>query len=541
MRKELLYVAATMALVIGLGAGVPNWKGVAVRTDLPGNTSSVSSITFAGGVTAAQFVGSGSLLTGVLKPPDTNGYASTADLTSTNQYWDVDTLTAPATSGSIVYDDPGGGDPYENLSIAVYPIYSNAIGRVFGTPLTDQQNIPMAYYRWTWDAQPGAVGYFVHIHNFYPPESDKYVEQAGTSIIVSEPFSGDDITPKPSTVARTNDIPSSFIATTTNFDTFVPWSATGALHNPVIQSTNWTAYADQQFPVWSPPYFSNIRTALHWLAQGPDGTRTNHAILKITGMHRLSGKTYTLNDDALDFLSIDAGESTVWADVSQCSDVKGCVTLGSRVDHVQVKGGKWIGYQDSNKNGTALKMEGKYCGLIGVDGITEGSNWNATSAIQMDGFMGYMLGCMARIGTNASGRGNYSPLVCCGSSSLIMNCVFDFSQKPNSFFHLGQDQGKKGFQYVDCKFKFVTSGSDALFIRVSAMYKWINCIFANATNAANQWPVIGRTGDVATTNFVINCVFNQQNWFTNCIMISNNVSVADETTGFDGVLLTPPD
>ena len=55
MRKELLYVAATMALVIGLGAGTPNWKGVSVRTDLPGNTSSVSSITFAGGVTAASF------------------------------------------------------------------------------------------------------------------------------------------------------------------------------------------------------------------------------------------------------------------------------------------------------------------------------------------------------------------------------------------------------------------------------------------------------------------------------------------------------
>ncbi|MCC6356670.1 MAG: hypothetical protein IT577_22520 [Verrucomicrobiae bacterium] len=71
MRRELRFLAAGVAALV-LTAQVVNWRGVSVNTAT--GIANVTGIAFYGGVTGAQFVGGGGGLTGVLKPPDTNGF-----------------------------------------------------------------------------------------------------------------------------------------------------------------------------------------------------------------------------------------------------------------------------------------------------------------------------------------------------------------------------------------------------------------------------------------------------------------------------------
>lgn len=71
MRRELLFVAAGIAALV-LTAQVVNWRGVSVNTAT--GIANVTNIGFRGQVTASNFVGNGSALTGIASP-ETNWWA----------------------------------------------------------------------------------------------------------------------------------------------------------------------------------------------------------------------------------------------------------------------------------------------------------------------------------------------------------------------------------------------------------------------------------------------------------------------------------
>ena len=504
-----------------------------------------SNLTVVTVITSGQFVGDGSGLSG---------------LNGTNLVWDVDVLTAPATTGAVAWSEGASGNTYANTEVEVWPIYSNAVGRVFGTSMEGSYNSGgETYHVWTWDAQPGAVGYLLRGLNVTTDETTYKEVAAGTlSINFGDLSGGSNIDPKPSSVARTNDVLSTWLPTYNGADgtqammlAMSPLTnaaatvaqlvgATSAIPiNPVLQASNRTAYADPQFPLWSPPYFGNIQSALTWLgsASFADGTVSNHGVLKISGQWSVSGNRIQVSSDKYDWIEIDASGAAIECNVASVGNEYGWLDFNTGVDRVRINGGRWRAWQNSNNNGQLIKIRGPYASLSDMDVWTAGSNWNQTCGIRVDGAFATADGIRASIASTANGSGGYTPVQINGSSCLVQRSSWDMWAKPNSF--LGHAAGN-GRQFVNCTFRgYNYSANYPLFFNVGEGDRWENCTFANVVNptfATNApWPVIGRTSETPRNFYVNNCIFNQIDWYTNHVpAISNNVMIS---TNYPGIVV----
>ncbi len=558
----ILRVAAAGA-IIALIAGAPgtNYLNNAVLTGfsdvrgklvvtgdaaVAGSLAVTGSGAFGGGVTALHFVGSGAMLSGI---PSTNGLASTGyvaaavagstqaiSVTTTNQFWDVDTLVAPATTGGVTYFNPGSGPTYSYSAIEVWPVYSNEIGRVFGSPMTDSRSAGDEYHGWAWDGQSNAVGYLVHANVLISPDYFDYYTNlpAGALSIAVSQWPGSDTSPKPTSVSRTNEIVSSYlvslageggsnairsiaapmtngaatmsdlagatngIATMTNGLASTGYVASAVAAASAFPPTNRVAYADPQFPVWAPPYFGNIQSALVWLGSSgfPDGTHTNHGVLRISGQWSVSGARLDVTTDKYDWLTIIADGATIDCNVANVGNEKGWLDFGSSVERVTIRGGKWAAWQNFNNNGSILYLRGAMCAVTDADLWTYGSNWNLTAAVFLKGAFASAARCTARIAPGPKGSGNYLPInfpANGGTTSLVTDCAFDLWEVPGKYFHLGGDQGQSVHQFVRCIFRHYNwSYSAPLFIRVAPGDRWESCTFANVVN-----PALYVTGQVA--------------------------------------------
>jgi hypothetical protein len=246
--------------------------------------------------------------------------------------------------------------------------------------------------------------------------------------------------------------------------------------------TNRTAYADPSFPLYSPPYFGNIQSALVWIgsASFPDGTKTNHGVLRISGQWSLSGNRIDCTSDKYDWLEIDAARATLSCDVSGVGDVKGYLSFGTGVERVHIYGGKWHAWQNAGNNGMLVRLQGNYCRVSGLDCWTSGSNWNATAAIRLDGIMGSATGTRASIAPGSRGSGTHVPLVLYGATSLVAGCSFDLWEKPNSYFN---NLGSAQHQFLGCVFRaYNYTVSLPLFLNLGEGDRWEGCTFANVVN-----------------------------------------------------------
>lgn len=135
MRRELLFVAAGVAALV-LTAQVVNWRGVSVNTAT--GIANVTNIGFRGTVTASNFVGDGSALTGIASPEtnwwavfniiDPAGYANGgqplySDVTlkcSTNGMWHYSGIT-PVFRYTTADPQLNGSPGWENFATNWYP------------------------------------------------------------------------------------------------------------------------------------------------------------------------------------------------------------------------------------------------------------------------------------------------------------------------------------------------------------------------------------------------------------------------------------
>jgi hypothetical protein len=188
MRRELLHVAAGLALVYLIGAAaIPTWRGVEVRTSTA--VANVTNITFVGAVTAAQFVGGGGGLTGVAGP-ETNWWAvfRIPNHDGMNLYYDF-TLKA-STNVTADYDggcvfvltsadaDLDGTPAGERFSTNWYP-------RIFFTHAQDWETYdPRTVQAWKNDSTASSLDNYLSVgfdpHNLhYLPEWVVMVRDTG--------------------------------------------------------------------------------------------------------------------------------------------------------------------------------------------------------------------------------------------------------------------------------------------------------------------------------------------------------------------------
>lgn len=184
----------------------------------------------------------------------------------TSHLTDIDTYVAPASAGTPTWYDPENGQSWDATEIRVYPMYSNALGVVYGDALSASHWGGNSYQAWAWPAQTGAFLYHVHAHTYYGvDETDVYGQTSATNIMV-DALTGTNIASRPSTLASTNEIRSLYLmslygsggsnaitsiaAPLTN--SLVPWEATNAfLHAP---ATN---------PFITAPVATGIAQAVH--------------------------------------------------------------------------------------------------------------------------------------------------------------------------------------------------------------------------------------------------------------------------------------
>jgi len=257
-------------------------------------------------------------------------------------------------------------------------------------------------------------------------------------------------------------------------------------------TTNRTAYADPSFPLYSPPYFGNIQSALVWLGSSafPNGTLTNHGVLRISGQWTLSGTRIDCTSDKYDWLEIDATRASIDCNVASVGDGLGWFNFGSSVERVFIYGGKWAAWQNAGNNGQIVRAQGKYCRVSNLDCWTYGSNWNVTAALRLDGAQGSASGVRASIASGNKGSGGYVPLLIMGATSLITGCTYDLWEKPNSYINM---LGNPQHQYLGCVFRtYHYTASLPLFLSLGEGARWEGCTFANVVN-----PTTYTTGQVS--------------------------------------------
>ncbi|MCC6354869.1 MAG: hypothetical protein IT577_13350 [Verrucomicrobiae bacterium] len=160
MRRELLFLAAGVA-ALALTAQVVNWRGVSVNTAT--GIANVTNIGFRGQVTASNFVGDGSALTGIASP-ETNWWAVFSIPNDDPNWFD---FTLKASTNAFRSDWPGGN------STKVF-IYTSVEPRLNGTP--SWETFATNWY-------PRTYFYFDHDYNTHSVWNPNPVDPTGTASI----------------------------------------------------------------------------------------------------------------------------------------------------------------------------------------------------------------------------------------------------------------------------------------------------------------------------------------------------------------------
>lgn len=556
--------ASTNGLVAEAALGLLAWSN-AVPWSLvegeptflvPGDTNGYASLSdlgtlaFSNAVPWALVEGEPTFLT----PADTNGNWGYA----TTQIYQPGTLgpfsDAPA-SASLQSYNGGSGETYYNSgfdhAIRVHAYRTNFAGTkyyatayaqsdTFNDGSGESENYTLS---WQWGAVAGAHGYLVLKSDTYSGYAYDYGIETTSTSWEDDGTGFSALTATPTT------------AITSNLVT-VPTLQTAVLHGAVLRgttdvsqatllglptssslfpATNWVAYANPSFPLWSPPYFGNIQSALVWLASaGSSPSATNHACLQISGQWRLSGGRHDASSANLAYLSIDASAADITCDVGGVGDVKGWITFGSSVRPVFVKGGRWYAYQTTNNNGAILKFDGGRAFVSDALAVSFGTNNNLVAAFTLAGQSNFINNCVALTSKNISGTGFFNPInipANGGSFSLFKDTVWDVSAQRTTYFHLGQDAGSKGHQFLRCTFIANTTNL-ALFLQVPHGAKWEGCNFVNLNQT---FPLIGRvSGDtLQATVSVVNCSFNTTNIFGRAYYLTTGAVQIVE--GYEGI------
>lgn len=507
--------------------------------------------------------GDGSDLSGVLKPADTNGHLTSA----TDAWWDVDTLTAQATTGSVVYSEGGSGNTYTQTSIDVYPIYSNSIGRVFGTPMSASEAGADRYHVWTWDAQPNAVGYLLHGVN--DTTLDEYFKEVGSGTVTinfTDLGGGADINPKPSAIAKTNEIVSTWLVIGTEpgivlgpswtnalapfsvTNLFVPWSRTNEFATPgqvagatnnlasggsVYPATNATIYVDPSFP--GPfPYMTSLVQALDAVAGiGGERSISNRTTIRVSGRNRfVADGSHTYSTSNYNYLALIAEpDAVIWTDITPVADAQAFITISS--SNVMVDGGKWISYNTSGDNERFLSLSGKFPNIFRSTWVSDGPNGNMNGALSLkNSAFAWVNGCQFFQGATA-GSGCRPIDIEAAAYSTIQNSIIQMWRSGNIALNLNN---ATEIEFLNCSMVCSNTSTSQAFLRLhpaNAVYEGCSFVNLGTTN------IFGIAGDTDRTIWLIDCVFNTASWLGDPGLTTTGTWTV--VPGYPGVRITTQD